>query len=125
MSIYLKNQGRKQRRAAHEKRSALMGSGVTAGSSIHPVISLFAGITVGLLTRRLFNLKKRQPGTKSKTTSGERSVPIRFNAGFTGTSGAATETTGGHPEDMNGMPAAVEESDASVYDGSDLVNRAI
>ncbi len=35
--------------------------------------------------------------------------------------GAKSAVTGGHPEDMNGMPADLNPNDeASVYDGSDL-----
>jgi hypothetical protein len=36
-------------------------------------------------------------------------------------SGAKSAVTGGHPEDMNGMPADINPNDkAPVYDGADL-----
>ena len=71
------------------------------------IIGLSAGAALSWLAREILE-KRLSHEAELDTMGGVRE-------------GAVSETIGGHPEDMNGMPPAIEpEAATPVYDGSDL-----
>lgn len=59
-----------------------------------------------------------------RDTEKKKGFEKNFTGAFPRNSGAKSAVTGGDPEDMNGMPAAIEaDAEVPVYDGSQVTKK--